>query len=115
MTVRTQLRYLRLHALISSGVILVVALGAFSQGNRKFDTIDVERINVIEKDGRVRLTVPYWHHGEAAQTVWREIWSYLTVLGREGGLRAYDPQLERVLSLDTDFDAVIRNTITGLW
>src|SRR5947208_14783185 len=57
MSFRTQLRYLRLHALISSGLIFVVGLGAFSQANRKFDTIDVQRINVIEKDGTVRLVI----------------------------------------------------------
>ncbi len=71
-------------------------------------------IQITLFDSTATLTVPFWHHGEAAQRVWREIWSYLAVLAREGGLQAYDPQLERVLTLSTDFDAVIKRYDHGV-
>src|SRR5919199_6103357 len=56
---RRELRLLRAHALVTTPLVIVLALGAFRQGARKarFTEIDVERINVVEPDGKLRLVI----------------------------------------------------------
>jgi len=68
---------------------------------------DGNGIQITLLDDTATITVPYWHQVERAQQAWREIWSYLEVMEGEGGFHAYDPQLERVLSLRTDFQRVL--------
>jgi len=57
--IRRELRILKAYALASFlmfGILFLVA--ARSPGEKaKFEEIDVERINVVEKDGRLRLTI----------------------------------------------------------
>ena len=49
---------LRAYAAVTTAALAVIALTAFRQSARpRFDEIDVERINVIEKSGRVRLVI----------------------------------------------------------
>ena len=52
-------RLLKLWALISTSVLVVLALTAFRRSGRseKFEVIDVERINVVEKNGNLRLVL----------------------------------------------------------
>jgi hypothetical protein len=58
MRLKTELRFLRLHALVTtSAIIALVTTGFAGQSNARFDTIDVERINVIERNGQVRLVI----------------------------------------------------------
>lgn len=58
MNVQSQLRYLRLHAFLSVSAIVVLIASAFSgQQKTRFETIDVERINVVEKNGQIRLVI----------------------------------------------------------
>jgi hypothetical protein len=58
MTLKAELRLLRLHALVTTGAIVVlVSTGFTKQSSAKFETIDVERINIIEKNGQVRLVI----------------------------------------------------------
>lgn len=55
---RQELR--RVRAILSGAAILagVMALAAFTQAQKtRFTEIDVERINVVEKDGKLRLTI----------------------------------------------------------
>ena len=56
---QTELRLLRAYALAATATLGVLALAAFHSGggDAKFDTITVERINVVEKDGTVRLVI----------------------------------------------------------
>lgn len=58
---RRDVRWLKLYALCSTAAFVVLALAAFRQpsvaGKTKFDEIDVERINVVEKDGKLRLVI----------------------------------------------------------
>lgn len=65
-------------------------------------------------DASASITAPYWHRGNAAREVFREIWQYLEVLTREGGLWVYDPQLERILRLAGDFDAAVSAYADGM-
>jgi hypothetical protein len=58
MTINSQLRIFRLHALFTTGVIAFLLVTGFARQSRtRFETIDVERINVIEKNGQVRLVI----------------------------------------------------------
>jgi hypothetical protein len=58
---RRDVRWLKLYALGSTAAFAMLALAAFRQpriaGKTKFDEIDVERINVVEKDGKLRLVI----------------------------------------------------------
>lgn len=58
MNVQSQLRYLRLHAFLSTSTIVVLITTAFTGWQKtRFETIDVERINVVEKNGQIRLVI----------------------------------------------------------
>ena len=54
-----ELRWLRLHALVSTPLLIVLALAAFRREAQKarFTEIDVERINVVEPDGNLRMVI----------------------------------------------------------
>ena len=55
---RRELRQVRAVLLTGGIVAAILALGAFRQAQRtRFAEIDVERINVVEKDGKLRLTI----------------------------------------------------------
>src|SRR5690242_10537898 len=57
---RRDVRFLKLYAACSSAAFAVFALAAFRQpqhAKTKFEEIDVERINVVEKDGKLRLVI----------------------------------------------------------
>jgi len=58
-TSRKELRLLRAYALTASVLLTVLVLAAFSRFGQKarFEEIDVERINVVEKDGTLRLVI----------------------------------------------------------
>jgi hypothetical protein len=66
--IQRDLRFLKGYALVMSLIVGVLSLGAFSSkgatqlgdvqgGNAKFKEIDVERINVVEPDGKYRLVL----------------------------------------------------------
>jgi hypothetical protein len=59
---RREIRLLKLYAGGSTLALVFLSAAAFRQAQtpparQKFDQIDVERINVVEKDGRVRLVI----------------------------------------------------------
>lgn len=59
--IRRDVRWLKLYALCSTAAFVVLALAAFGRpatgAKAKFEEIDVERINVVEKDGKLRLVI----------------------------------------------------------
>ena len=58
MTLNAELRFLRLNAVVTTAAIVVlISTGFARQSSARFETIDVERINVIEKNGQVRLVI----------------------------------------------------------
>jgi len=71
-------------------------------------------VQVTLFDQHASVTVPYWHSGERAVGVFREIWTCLATLEREAGLRTYDPQLEQVIRLQDDFDRVLSRYADGV-
>ena len=56
---RRDVRWLKLYALLSTAAFTILALAAFShrRAPTKFDEIDVERINVREPDGKLRMVI----------------------------------------------------------
>lgn len=54
-----ELRFLRVHALVTTPLLIIVTLAAFLQGAQqtRFTEIDVERINVVEPDGSLRMVI----------------------------------------------------------
>ena len=57
-TTRRELRQVRAVLIAAGAVSAILALAAFRESQKtRFTEIDVERINVVEKDGKLRLTV----------------------------------------------------------
>lgn len=60
-SVARQLRFLRAYTLVSTTALLVLGLAAFTRagqpGRQHFTEIDVERINVVEPDGKLRMVI----------------------------------------------------------
>ena len=56
---RSQLRLLRVHAVVSSLILIVICTAAFRQpsSNAKFDELTVGRINVVDANGALRLVI----------------------------------------------------------
>jgi len=56
---RIELRFLKVYAVVSLGLVgLLFFIAARGQTQKaRFEEIDVERINIVEKDGRLRLTI----------------------------------------------------------
>jgi len=57
--IRRQIRILRAYTVASTTLLGFLAVTAFQRASQKprFEEIDVERINLVEKDGRVRLVI----------------------------------------------------------
>jgi len=53
-----EVRYLKIYAGVATLICAVVFLSAFAiNKNKKFDEIDVERINIVEKDGKLKMVI----------------------------------------------------------
>src|SRR5437763_12561134 len=52
-------RFLKRYAVASTLALVLISVAAFTRQSQhaKFDEIDVERINVVEKDGKLRLVI----------------------------------------------------------
>src|SRR3954469_18569012 len=57
--IRRELRLLKGYAIVVTALLGTVSLAAFRQASQKqkFTEIDVERINVVEKDGKLRMII----------------------------------------------------------
>jgi hypothetical protein len=56
--IEKEVRYLKIYAVVSTLFFAVFMLSAFAAaGSRKFTEIDVERINVVEKDGKLKMVI----------------------------------------------------------
>ena len=57
--IRRELRLLKGYAIIVTALLGTISLAAFRQASQKqkFTEIDVERINVVEKDGKLRMVI----------------------------------------------------------
>lgn len=58
---------------------------------------DGKGIQITLFDDEASVTVPFWHVGSKVEDIFREIWSYLKIIGREAGYVIYDPQIDRII------------------
>ena len=75
-------------------------------------------IQITLLDDGARLTVPYWHKDDKARVVFSEIWVYLTVIRTTAGYEIHDPQLDRIIDLDSDLKDVVNcysGVIKAIW
>ena len=56
-TIHMRIRILEAYAIVSSLTFGALIVGASSQSRKKFEEIDVERLNVIEKNGQLRVVI----------------------------------------------------------
>jgi hypothetical protein len=63
-------------------------------------------IQITLFDDSAALTIPYWHKRDAAERVLRQAWGYIDIMCRECGYEVYDPQLGRVIDINS-FDDVL--------
>jgi hypothetical protein len=54
-----EVRFLRIYAVVATlvGAIFLLSAFAVQNKNQKFAEIDVERINIVEKDGKIRMVI----------------------------------------------------------
>lgn len=74
---------------------------------------DYSGIQITLWDDAAELIFPYWHAGQQARNVLKQVWEYLEVLQQWGSFVTYDPQLDRILNLQTDFDAALNYLLAG--
>lgn len=57
--IEKEVRFLKIYAFVITLLVAVFFLSAFALDNKKkkFEEIDVERINVVEKDGKLRMVI----------------------------------------------------------
>jgi len=56
--IEKEVRYLKIYVVVSTLFFAVFLLSAFAVvSKKKFDEIDVERINVVEKDGKLKMVI----------------------------------------------------------
>jgi hypothetical protein len=55
--IRRELRLLKGYALATTAILVVLSLAAFRQQKTRFTEIDVERINIVEPDGKLRMVI----------------------------------------------------------
>ncbi len=58
-SLRRQLRFLRVYAIVNTLVLVVLATTAFRQTTaiQKFDEINAQRINIVDADGTLRMVI----------------------------------------------------------
>jgi hypothetical protein len=56
-TPNRDIRWLKMYAIFSSVALAVLSLSAFRQQKARFGEIDVERINIVEPDGKLRMVL----------------------------------------------------------
>jgi hypothetical protein len=53
-----EVRFLKIYAGVATLIAAILLVTAFTVGkNKKFDEIDVERINIVEKDGKLKMVI----------------------------------------------------------
>ena len=85
-----KLTLLRANLAVSSALLIVLVLGAFRRNTTtaRFDELTVERINVVEKDGRTRLVIANTDRSPG----WVEAGKVLTTPGHRPGLIFYNDE-----------------------
>jgi hypothetical protein len=64
-------------------------------------------LHIMLSDDDAGLSVPYWHAGEKADPVFRQIFGCLQIICRETGYVAFDPQIDSVVDLTADPETIV--------
>ncbi len=72
---------------------------------------DPEGIQIAIYDDFVTVAVPYNHEHREASEMFQDVWKYLQKIERETGYVTYDPQLDCILDLSSDYDTVLSHFI----
>jgi hypothetical protein len=71
----------------------------------EIDALDIG-LQIILSEHRADITLPYWHSGDKAHSAMKQIWQTLEILENECQFITYDPQLDKILNLKTDYKLV---------
>jgi hypothetical protein len=66
-----------------------------------------ESIHVILNDDSSVVSVPYGLPKVDAETLFKEAWRYIGIISKDKDSFIYDPQLQELINLDTDFPKVL--------
>lgn len=76
--------------------------------------VDGGGVQITLFDDTASIAIPYWHEGEKAEAVFKDVWEYIRVFRGVAGYVAYDRQLERVVGEDSDLPDVLRSYGRGV-
>jgi hypothetical protein len=81
-----------------------------SEARRRFRNVELNdhrhSLQIVLFDDEPGVSFSFTGKGEDCVDAVRTLWGCLQVLESEGGYRTYDPQIGRVLDLNSDFDSV---------
>ena len=75
---------------------------------------DANPIQIVINDDNVAASVPYWHDDDRARSTYEELLAMFRIVQEQTGWTIVDPQLERVLDLESDLDAVLAKHAEGV-
>jgi ribosomal protein S18 acetylase RimI-like enzyme len=64
-------------------------------------------IRILLRDDDASVTVPFWHERTRATDAFSDVWACLEAICKNTGYFAYDPQLVRVVELQTDAESAL--------
>ncbi|MBS1719583.1 MAG: hypothetical protein JST35_03955 [Armatimonadetes bacterium] len=68
---------------------------------------DAAGVQIHLDDDEAGVSIAYWHNGDKAREVFREVWDYLRIIQRETGFVAFDPQQGEILVLSQGYAAAV--------
>lgn len=86
-----EVRFLKNYALVSTLLFAVLLLSAFAFKNNKFEEISVERLNIVEKDGKLKLVLT-----NDEQTPGIFVAGKVIPRGKQGGMYFYNEEGDEV-------------------
>ncbi len=84
-----------------------------SEARRRYRDIQLTHpsgLQIVLFDDTAAVTIPYWPNATSSLST---AWEHLKTLATEGEFSVHDPQLGRILNLDTDLD-IFRNTFSRM-
>lgn len=64
-------------------------------------------IEITLSPNDARISIPYWHEREQAHITLLTVWDYLRIMREMTNYDIFDPQLGRLIHLETDLEAVV--------
>lgn len=64
-------------------------------------------IRILLRDDEASVTLPFWHERTKAAAAFGDVWACLETICEQTGYFAYDPQLARIIELETDVETAL--------